>query len=203
MLWKDLEKPERIKRMCKLLLEERVETEQGFQTWLSDYNNVTRLMKLKGVGQKTADYFKILVGIQTSALDRHLLRFIDEAGVEAADYDEAQRVINLAADYLGIERALFDQSIWKYMSSRKNKVRCTMQHNTVAPKGLGLSLRAIGNKGADAMSNSWRKFAASLHDPLMTAMKPYQGETLETSRINRIAAQFPAFQGKEQFVQPA
>jgi thermostable 8-oxoguanine DNA glycosylase len=77
-----------------------------------------KLRSVKGIGPKTIDYFKILVGVSTSAIDRHLLNFLALAGLLPCGYREAQTVINAAADILSIDRAYFDHSIWQFMSKR-------------------------------------------------------------------------------------
>jgi hypothetical protein len=77
-----------------------------------------KLRCIKGIGPKTIDYFKNLAGISTSAIDRHLLGFLRLAGMEVANYHEAQDVINGTADLLEIDRAYFDHSIWQFMSKR-------------------------------------------------------------------------------------
>ncbi len=96
---------------------------------LPNSSNILKLKAIKGIGQKTADYFKILVGISTCAIDRHLLNFLDFAGLTDNEYSQAQDVINSTADLLSIDRAHFDHSIWQYMSKRvikpkKPKTRC-------------------------------------------------------------------------------
>lgn len=119
--WTHPEKIGRIVGLATFLQAEKIETEEEFRQWLQEPANVVRLKKLRGIGDKTADYFNILVGGQTSAIDRHLLGFLNEVGIKVNRYDEAQQVIDQAADMLGVERSRFDHSIWKYMSTRKTK----------------------------------------------------------------------------------
>ena len=64
------------------------------------------------------DHFKIMVGVSTSAIDRHLLNFLGLAGLVSSDYLQAQAIINAAADLLSIDRACFDHSIWQFMSKQ-------------------------------------------------------------------------------------
>lgn len=74
---------------------------------------------MRGIGPKTADYIKILIGSQTAAADRHVFRLLSEAGLEASNYEVARDILNLTADILGVERVFFDHSIWQYMSKRE------------------------------------------------------------------------------------
>jgi thermostable 8-oxoguanine DNA glycosylase len=92
-----------------------------FRQWLGDSDNVESLKKIKGIKDKTANYFKILVGIQTNAIDRHLLSFLSQAGIGVSNYEEASDVINAAADILGVPRAHFDHSIWHYQAGKSTK----------------------------------------------------------------------------------
>ena len=118
--WHDDEKPNRVVGATEFFIKEGVETQEDLRTWLSQEGNIQKLLSLRGVGPKTADYFKILAGIQTNAIDRHLLKFLEEAGIQVSNYQEAQEIINLTADILGLDRAIFDHSIWKYMSNGKD-----------------------------------------------------------------------------------
>ena len=95
---------------------EGIETGGNITRWLGEPGNVERLKQLRGIGNKTADYFKILVGLSTSAVDIRLFRFLALAGINTSDYMEAQAIINQAADSLNSDRALFDHLIWKYMA---------------------------------------------------------------------------------------
>ncbi|MNW07169.1 hypothetical protein D3C71_2037230 [compost metagenome] len=80
------------------------------------------LKSISGVGAKTFDYFKILVGLETNAVDRHLENFIQDAGIKVSGYKKHQEIINQAADDMNIRRAVLDHSIWKYMSEKKRGV---------------------------------------------------------------------------------
>jgi endonuclease III len=119
--WKDDEKPNRVAALTRLLLNEGIETEHDFAEWLREEANTARLRELRGIGPKTEDYLKILVGIQTVAADRYVFRLLEEAGATAADYQEAKEILNLAADAMGVQRALFDHSVWQYMSKRERR----------------------------------------------------------------------------------
>ena len=99
-------------------MQERVDTEAELRDWLLHGDGVTKLRAIHGIGPKTADYFKILVGIAESAIDRHLFGFLTLAGMEPVGYKEAQIIINATADLLHVGRAYFDHSIWQYMRRR-------------------------------------------------------------------------------------
>lgn len=119
--WKDLDRTKRFEEIVVFFSTEDIETENDLKEWLMDEENVIKLKKIKGIGPKTIDYFKILTGIQTCAIDRRLLDFLKQAGIEVSSYNEAKEIINSAADIMNIERAYFDHSIWKYMEKNKPK----------------------------------------------------------------------------------
>jgi len=130
--WNDSDKPNRILKVISLFLEEKIETETDLKSWLNNDLNITKLKKLRGVKNKTADYFKILSGISTSAVDRHLIEFINKAGIDISlnEYSEAREIINKTAEQKGINKSLLDHSIWKYMSEKKGKRKlCKRGHS--------------------------------------------------------------------------
>jgi endonuclease III-like uncharacterized protein len=125
--WNDREKPNRVLRIARFFAEEGIETEADLKTWLENEANIVRLKELRGIGNKTADYFKILCDIPTSAVDRHLIEFLNGAGIEIdrISYSEAREIINKSAEQMGINKSVLDHSIWKYMSSGGGIKPCT------------------------------------------------------------------------------
>lgn len=121
--WKDDEKPRRLVALTKLLASEGVESEEDLAEWLNDPANTVRLRELRGIGPKTLDYLRILAGIHTAAADRHVFRLLEEAGAAATDYEEARDILNAAADAMGLDRAVLDQSVWQYMSQASRNAR--------------------------------------------------------------------------------
>jgi endonuclease III len=120
------EKGKRLFRITEFFVEEEIKTEADLKTWLENDDNIVKLKSLRGVKNKTADYFKILVGISTSAIDRHLIEFLKQADIDINinNYQEAQKIINKSAEKMEIDKSTFDHSIWKYMSIKKNKRLC-------------------------------------------------------------------------------
>jgi len=119
--WKGVDRAERFCQVIELFKAERVEAESDLQKWLSQDSNLPKLISIKGIGPKTVDYFKILVGIPTSAIDRRLRKFLGLAGLTLNPYADAQSVINSTADILGKDRACFDHSIWLFISEKTTK----------------------------------------------------------------------------------
>ena len=119
--WKGTVKPERILNVAAFFAKEKIETVEQLRCWLQSPSKVDRLKQLSGIGNKTADYFKMLAGIETCAVDLHLLSFLLDARIQTAGYEEAQAIINRAADILDIDRRRFDHSIWSYKSRRRRR----------------------------------------------------------------------------------
>jgi hypothetical protein len=111
-------KLETLDQLIAFLLHEQIETEPQLAAWINQPGNLDRLRGIKGIKDKTANYIKILVGGQSVAVDRHLFRFLAEAGAPTSDYSVAHATIGKAAERLGVEPAVLDHSIWRYMSER-------------------------------------------------------------------------------------
>jgi hypothetical protein len=116
-------KPKWMVGVARFLVADGVETEDDLRSWLESPGNGERLLALKGIKDKTLDFFKMLVGIPTSAVDRHLGGMLSQAGVSFSGYYEAREITNLAADLNKMDRRLFDMSIWQFMSERAGKIR--------------------------------------------------------------------------------
>jgi hypothetical protein len=119
--WKHPEKPARALALAAFFQAEGIETEADLRAWLLHEENIPRLKQNRGVGDKTADYLKILVGIHTSAVDRHLYAFLADAGIPVSSYQQAKAILDGTADRLGVSRTHFDHSVWEYMSSPARK----------------------------------------------------------------------------------
>jgi hypothetical protein len=114
--WKNAEKPSRVLKVTEFLSKENVESEADLARWLSDPENVERLRHLRGIGPKTIDYFRLLCGVSTTAIDRHITRFLENAGIVGNTYSDAHSIVSDAAKLLGVSASVLDHSIWTYMT---------------------------------------------------------------------------------------
>lgn len=117
--WNDPEKPRRIMELTWFLSSEGLQTESMICQWLQKPGNANLLLQLRGVGPKTLDYLKMLVGIPTIAVDRHIKNLVTAIGLEYKQYEDVNKVVSLAADQLGINRNSFDWAIWSYLSTNQ------------------------------------------------------------------------------------
>ena len=115
--WSGVDRAERFDHILRLLKSEQIETESDLQTWLMKEANVQKVRAIHGVGPKTVDYLKIMVGSQSIAIDRRLITFLGRAGIaiKPGDYDTAREILRLTAVLLSVPQADFDHSIWRYM----------------------------------------------------------------------------------------
>jgi hypothetical protein len=118
LLWNHDEKINRVLSLTKFLISEGIETEEQLRNWISNDHNKQRILSVRGVGPKTADYIQILIGMQNVAVDRYSRGILQEAGVSWTNYGDAHKIISLAADILGFEITVLDNTIWEYMSKR-------------------------------------------------------------------------------------
>jgi hypothetical protein len=114
--WNDPEKPRRIMGMTWLFSNEGLETEGMVRDWLQQPGNAAVLQCLRGVGPKTVDYLKMLVGLPALAVDRHMRAIVGAAGLKYSRYEDVHQVVSLAADSLGVRKDCFDRAIWSYVS---------------------------------------------------------------------------------------
>jgi hypothetical protein len=129
--WSHPEKIERLNRLVDLLLTKKLETEFDVATWFCSDTAATELLAIKGVGPKTVDYLKILVGIPSIAVDRHVKTLFRIVGLEYRDYDDFKSVMYHAAEILNVQPQILDGVIWQYVSVRSQKwnaqIRGTIQ----------------------------------------------------------------------------
>ncbi|TOO24339.1 hypothetical protein CGH40_22920, partial [Vibrio parahaemolyticus] len=85
-----------------------------------DADFCNELQTLNGIGPKTVDYMKCLVGIDSVAVDRHIKSFAKAAGIERFDYDFLRDVFCSAADLLSISRRSFDSWVWRTLAVQES-----------------------------------------------------------------------------------
>jgi hypothetical protein len=119
----------RVERFCailQLLQQEGIESETDLRAWLVKDTNLPKLFAINGVGPKTVDYLKLLVGLQGVAIDGRLRKFLGMSGIATGpnDYDTPKHIVNRAADLLSVERSSLDHSIWRYVGERMGGTVC-------------------------------------------------------------------------------
>lgn len=120
--WKHHEKPSRLVSLTDFVYSEDIDSISDLCTWLSVASNRRRLLRIHGIGPKTVDYLGGLVGVQGVAVDRHLRSFATKAGIACVKYDDMKRVVEYAADMLGVKRSVFDYSIWRHETASQGEL---------------------------------------------------------------------------------
>ena len=117
--WSHPEKLTRIRQLTEFLVARKLETENELSSWLSMESNAEMLQDVRGIGPKTRDYLKSLVGVPAVAVDRHVRTFVNRAGIEASDYTEISNLVCAAADLLSVEPHTLDHAIWSYVAAER------------------------------------------------------------------------------------
>ena len=84
--------------------------------WLACESRAQMLAEIRGIGSKTIDYLKNLVGLPTVAVDRHIRKLVLSAGIPVTDYMEIRSIVSRAAELLAIRPDYLDRAIWLYVS---------------------------------------------------------------------------------------
>jgi hypothetical protein len=127
--WPHADKPARIEALARLLDSEGVQTVEQLGVWVRNPTSRSKLVSLRGVGDKTADYLANLAGHSVSAVDRHIRAFVARAGVDVHRYADVHALLAAVAEREHLHLGALDRQIWKFMSegssdadSRRRKV---------------------------------------------------------------------------------
>lgn len=106
--------------LAQLLQGESVETVSELRSWLGRSESRSKLLAIHGVGTKTASYLKLLVGLPAIAIDVHLRRAAETAGVHRSDED-LERLFGEAAAQAGVPLAALDGALWQQGNDRRRR----------------------------------------------------------------------------------
>jgi len=118
--WKGSTKTQRFIDILDFCTQNKIDDENQLRQFLVNENNKGKFLSINGVGPKTADYALKLMGVECVAVDRHVLSFMREAGIERSGYQEVKMIVEYAADLLCLSRTGVDSFIWSSMN-RSNK----------------------------------------------------------------------------------
>ena len=120
--WSNAEKIQRMNELVLFCLDYQIETSRQLTEFMRYEHNVDMLKDIHGIGNKTCDYLKRLLGFDTVAVDRHIRSFIESADIFCNDYYDIKEIVEYAADFMEKTRRELDYSIWSYMSRKEQKV---------------------------------------------------------------------------------
>jgi hypothetical protein len=115
--WKGAEKADRFRTLVSTLLDAGVETVAELKEWTSSEHACQRLFAIRGIGNKSLDYLRLLCGHSTFPIDRHLYRFLAIAGVDRREcrYERAQELFIGACTQLCVEPVFVEKGLWNLM----------------------------------------------------------------------------------------
>ena len=100
-----------------------INTFRELRIWLKDEKNRDSLItKGLGIRDRTADYYRVLVGLPDAVkVDSHVEKILTDAGIDAAmyKYEELRTIVQLAAKQLGKRPIDLDSAIWNYQGRQK------------------------------------------------------------------------------------
>lgn len=114
--WSHPEKPRRLRDLLSHLFSVQVETVSDLNAYLNAAGSRECLQEIKGIGPKTIDYLAGLSGIQTVAIDRHVMKALTRSGISNASYDSAKEVFLITCQILRVRAKDLDHSIWSYFA---------------------------------------------------------------------------------------
>jgi len=117
--WNGRGKIETILAVARFLRDEGVQTHADLRAWLDSSLNVDRLKQLRGIGNMTADYFKMLAGIETIAPDGLISGFLARAGLTRRSYHHTREILVKAARRLGVSPIALGFSIWEHKAGAR------------------------------------------------------------------------------------
>lgn len=125
--WKHEIKIERFLALIDFCVKRGINDCYDLKSFLKENDNRILFLSIKGLGPKTLDYTMKLLQFDTIAVDRHIISFIEQAGLKHTSYDYTKKTVEFAADLLDIPRSTLDQTIWDYMSSKRNVSNASSQ----------------------------------------------------------------------------
>jgi hypothetical protein len=108
LAWSDSEKPGRALRLAHLLADENVQSVDDLRAWCLLPDSRGKLMQLKGVKAKTADYLALVAGVPAVAVDRHIRSFVG-----GGSDDEVRTLFTAAAERVDVDLGVLDQVVWE------------------------------------------------------------------------------------------
>lgn len=119
--WNNKDKIRRLEDLVSFCKYNSIDTANELTEYLRYDLHLDELKSIKGIGDKTCDYMKRLLGFDTVAVDRHVRAFVEGADILCKDYYDIKDVVEYAADFMECARCELDYSIWFYMSQKKHK----------------------------------------------------------------------------------
>ncbi len=116
--YRSLSRGTRVIDLAELLSSHGVETADEARSWLANPSSPAALLRIHGVGPKTAAYLGGLFGVaQAVAVDVRLQMVLRAAGVTWTGWNDARQIIVGTADILGVDPWILDGALWTHAAS--------------------------------------------------------------------------------------
>jgi endonuclease III len=115
--WKGRVKLERFRTLLAFLVGEGIDDTAALAEWISRPASRAQLLAINGLGAKSVDYLKLLCGVSSFPIDRHIFRFIALAGVSTrkCSYVDAQMLLLRSCEELNLCPSRTENAIWTLM----------------------------------------------------------------------------------------
>lgn len=115
--WNHPEKINRFEQLVYFMDEHEIEDVVDLKRQMQTESFNMHLQKINGIGPKSVDYLACLVGIDSIAVDRHIVAYARRVGIESNNYYFLRSSFSYAADLLSMARRDFDSWVWEKQSS--------------------------------------------------------------------------------------
>jgi hypothetical protein len=164
--WADAEKPARAVRLADLLADEGVDTVDELRTWSLLPGSWAKLLKVKGVGEKTADYIAMLAGAPAVAVDRRIRAFVGSGTDE-----QIRGLLAAVATDLDIDLGVLDRVVWA--AGKRYYRQTTAQTPSRSPSRC----RRIARRGSATSPNCGSRVGPKPNGgrPITSRLSPFGG----------------------------
>lgn len=125
--WSHPVKIERFLDLLNFCTKREINSCNDLKIFLRNSDNRILFLSVKGLGPKTLDYTLKLLDFDTIAVDRHIIGFLELAGLKHKGYEFTKKTFEFAADLLEISRSSLDETIWYYMSNKQTAIKKSTQ----------------------------------------------------------------------------
>ena len=119
--WNNKDKIRRMEELVSFCMDNAIDTADELTEYLRYDLHLDEMKSINGIGDKTCDYMKRLLGFDTVAVDRHVRAFIESADIMCREYYDIKEVVEFAADFMNCARRELDYSLWNYMSKKEHR----------------------------------------------------------------------------------
>lgn len=115
--WRHPEKPRRFESLLAFFARRGLKTVAEIRDWTADPLACTELLEQPGIGPKSFDYLRRLLGHDAIPVDRHLLRVLRAAGVPRVGYAEASGILARGFALANVSPGDAERALWLLASA--------------------------------------------------------------------------------------